>query len=258
MSSVTGIDVSHYNAMANLGSQEFQFARATYGTSLDGKFLAHMTNAKNAGIVAGAYHFATAGSVAAQLDAFVGRVRLTGVKLVALDLEFNGGNTMTNDHGAQFIAGLRSKGYPNPVLYHSRSGFPHLGQAADWIADWDTDTFPPGSEFWQYNGAPLDRDKWNGTLTQLKVFAGIAKPPTFTLSIQPLPGHTFRAFNTFNVTGYAIDSTDVARTGGLTLPCSAPARFLWSGHAAQMLVRPIVPASHRLYGKWVRAAWMVD
>jgi hypothetical protein len=257
--SLPGIDCSRWNGMANLAGQAFQFARATYGTARDDKYTAHTANARLQGAVAGAYHFATSGSVAAQVDAFLAAAKLTGVKLLALDLEFNGQNTMTNDHAAQFIQAVHGHGY-KIGLYHSRSGFPHLGQDWNWMADWDATSFPPGALFWQHQGNPIDRDLFDGTLAQLRALAGLTPPPVHHVSIQPLPGQALRSFNLFNPDGAhslpQYGATDVARTGGFTALCSEPTRFLWPGHPAQMLVRILDGKKAR--GRWVRAAWMED
>lgn len=172
MSTVQGIDVSRWNGLANLSSQAFQIARATYGTTPDAKYLAHTANAHTAGIVTGAYHFGVGGNVAGQVDAFLARAGT--VDLYALDLEQNGGGPdMTNDEAALFIRLVKGKG-KRIGLYHSRWRYPNLGQTWNWIADWDSSTFPTGSHLWQYQGNPIDRDKFNGTPAQFAVFVGHA------------------------------------------------------------------------------------
>ena len=213
MSDVTGIDVSHYNALANLGSQEFQFAKATQGVYKDAKFLAHTANAERYGVVAGAYHFGVAGSASAQVDAFLAAVKPTGIRLLALDLEHYGTQTMTNGHAAEFIAAVQLRGYPIG-LYHSRSGFPKLGQDWDWIADWNANDFPNGCLFWQYQGNPIDRDRFNGTLSELRVVAGLQAPPPIigggNEPAKPPQGDDVRYVN---ANGYSVESGLVINVG---------------------------------------------
>lgn len=76
---LAGIDVSHYQGSVNWTSvksagKQFAYIKATQGTTvIDAEFNANYPAAYNAGLVRGAYHYATFGSTtgAAQADYFV-------------------------------------------------------------------------------------------------------------------------------------------------------------------------------------------
>lgn len=168
---IKGIDLSHHQdrtpSLAGLG---FVFVRATYGGSPDGRYARHVAAARAAGLVVGAYHFGVGGaqaSVTAQVDAFLATAKDADV--LALDLERNvlrGGRigpTMTRDEAKAFIAAVHARDPRKILLYHSRSGFPNLGQDGNWIAQWGG-TPPKGIPwaFWQYRGSPLDLNLFNG------------------------------------------------------------------------------------------------
>ena len=169
-----GIDVSSHNGDPTLRGLSFLFARACYATRADSKYARHVARARAAGLVVGAYIFGVGGrqaSVAAQVATFLRIAK--GADLLALDLETNGtGATMTNAEARQFIALVHKAGHPIG-LYHSRSGFPALGQDWNWCAQWRT--APPVGiawRFWQYQGSPLDRNRFNGSEAELRRLAG--------------------------------------------------------------------------------------
>lgn len=165
-----GIDVSHYQQTTPpLTGLSFLFARATYDVIADDKYAMHMANAEKAGLVRGAYHFGTGRSpVDKQVSAFLAAVG--DVSLFALDLESDA-VPMTQDQAAAFIKGVQAAGMGKIGLYHSDSGFPHLGQDFDYVADYGVEPRRPFS-FWQYRGSPLDLDYFNGTLDDLYTLAG--------------------------------------------------------------------------------------
>ena len=77
---------------------------------------------------------------------------------------------MTTAQARVFIAEVHRAGR-KIGLYHSRSGFPSLGQDWNWIAQWgDTPPNMPWA-FWQWQGSPLDRDMFNGDHTALRKLA---------------------------------------------------------------------------------------
>jgi hypothetical protein len=55
----------------------------------------------------------------------------------------------------------------------SESGFESLGQHYNWVAKWGS--VPPSGQwlFWQWQGAPLDRNYFNGTMDDLRAFIGL-------------------------------------------------------------------------------------
>lgn len=167
-----GIDVSYWQTTTPpLAGLSFLFARATYDVLPDGRYAEHVANARRAGLVVGAYHFGTGRSTPqAQAAAFL---KAAGtVDYFALDLE-NDPVPMSQAQASAFIAAVKATGRPI-YLYHSASGFPSLGQTGNWIAKWGTMAPASPWKFWQYQGTPLDRDRYDGTLVQLK--AGGWKP----------------------------------------------------------------------------------
>jgi hypothetical protein len=206
--------------------------------------------------VPGAYHFGTHGNVSGQVDAFLATAK--GVNLLALDLETNGADTMTHDEAALFLRLVHAKGH-KIGLYHSLSGYPHLGQDWNWVARWGTAPPPSPWAFWQYAGSPLDRDRFNGSLAQLRVLAGLPVLPKYAVAIRPIPGTRgypdHRYFNVFTVSGSVVTAVSVARTGGFSATCSPPRTFVWPTHPSQSLVQL---TSGSRAGQWVRAAWATN
>lgn len=177
MTLLEGIDVSKWQPTTpRLNGLSFAFARATYATTPDPKYAMHTANFRKAGLVVGAYHFGVGFKpVHEQVRAFLSIAK--GADLLVLDLERDTTKTMTKAEAREFIALVHATG-KKIGLYGSRSGFPSLGQDYNWVAQW-RDTPPTGIEwaFWQYQGSPLDRDKFNGTKAQLLALAGRAPTP---------------------------------------------------------------------------------
>jgi lysozyme len=176
-----GIDVSKWQtSLPDLSSVDFMFARASIGTLPDERYEQHISEAKAAGIVTGAYHFNwDTLSIAAQVTTFIAAAG--DVNLYALDVE--GANAFSVAQSREFIRLMHEAGL-KCGLYHSASGFFDAGQDFDWVAKWSS--VPPASwDFWQYTSdgylpgyaGRLDFDRFNGTLTELYAFAGIPTAP---------------------------------------------------------------------------------
>ena len=168
-----GIDLSKYNGTAwSRDGLAFMFARATYGATVDPRYSAHVRRARSTGMVVGAYCFGVGfETAAAQAAAFLRASR--GAELLILDLETDPHKSMSNEQARDFIARVHASGH-RIGLYHSRSRFPTtLGQDFNWVAQWG-DRPPMGLPwaFWQYQGHPLDRDRFNGDLAALHKLAG--------------------------------------------------------------------------------------
>ena len=230
MIGLDGIDVSYAQRVTpDLTGLAFAFARATYGTSIDSMYATHSANFRKAGLVAGAYAFGTFGDGPAQALALLDVAR--GADLLALDLETEHGKPrMTDDQARAFIAAVHGVGR-KIGLYHSDSGYPFLGQDWDWVAKWGPDAPRRHWSFWQWQGAPLDRDRFTGSLADLVKLAGIPSSAPETLMpmylVHPRSGTlTLKAGTT--VHGYAprTDGTgwELARTWG-PKPTDATARF---------------------------------
>lgn len=187
---LNGLDISEYQASTPpLGAQSFVFARATYDCHPDAKFGQHMSAARMAGIVRGAYHFATGRSTApAQASAFLNAAG--DAHLLAVDFESDSVPASAALVQA-IIASIRANDprHRKVGLYHSESGFPELGQDFDWVAHWGA-AFP--ARHWQFHqytsdgslagyAGRLDLDRFNGDLTALHALAGIAT--SYTLNI---------------------------------------------------------------------------
>jgi len=179
-----GIDVSQWQlATPSLAGLDFLVARASIATVRDARYPMHVANARAHGLIVGAYHFGAHGpSGAAQAAAFL---QYAGpADLFALDLE--GSDPMPDAEGRAFVAAVQAAGH-KCGLYGSDSGFRDLGQDWDWVANWSQ----VPSRHWdvhQYRGSPLDLDRYNGTLEQLRALAGVvppAPPVHYTIHLAP-------------------------------------------------------------------------
>ena len=99
---LVGVDTSHWNAILDVTKLKaegvvYQFMKATQGTtSNDANFATTRTNAKNGGLIPGAYHFLNVGNGAAQCDHFIDRLNQTGGTngiMLALDVELQTSTT---------------------------------------------------------------------------------------------------------------------------------------------------------------------
>lgn len=184
MTYLDGIDISKWQPQTpSLRGLAFGIARATYATTIDPKYAMHVANFRKAGLVVGAYCFGVGFKpVHEQVRVFLNAAK--GADLLVLDLERDSTKTMTQAEAREFIRLVHAAGH-KIGLYHSRSGFPELGQDYNWVAQWRS-TPPTGIKwaFWQLQGSPLDRDKFNGNKAQLLALAGRApiEPPA-----QPVP-----------------------------------------------------------------------
>lgn len=194
---IEGIDISTYQATTPpLAGLDFVFVRAGYGASnADPRYGQHSVAVRSAGKVLGAYWFWYDGSSAGlQADTFLSIAK--GADLLALDFE----GAAKDAAGAQEFIRLVQASGRTIGLYHSQSGYPSWGQDWNWVARWGTT--PPSTPwtFWQWQGSPLDRDRFNGDLAALHVLVG-GSMYTFNL----VPG---------------------AKTGTLTVKADAPHSYL--------------------------------
>ncbi len=177
MTNARGIDISAYQAKTPpLDGLSFLIARASIGTVKDYRYDQHIANARNAGLVVGAYHFAYTGNIPGQVAAFV---KAAGkVDLYFVDVE--GSKAPTASETAEFI-GLTQHAVGKCGLYMSASVFRwSAGQDYDWVAKWGTT--PPDSryEFWQNDGSGadgIDNDYFHGSAADLAKFVGIPTAP---------------------------------------------------------------------------------
>lgn len=178
---ILGADVSVWQPTGlKLPGLSFLIPRASIGTAKDSHYDGHIASARRAGIITGAYHFNWTGPVAAQVRAFLAAAG--NVDLYAIDVE--GKTAFDHARTAEFIDRVHQAG-KKILLYHSASGFFDAGQDGNWIASWTI--APPKRPWvlWQYTSSGhvppyagrLDMDRFNGTLAQLRAFAGAAPGP---------------------------------------------------------------------------------
>jgi hypothetical protein len=167
---VEGIDVSHHQSTTpGLSGLGFLFARKSIGTQQDEKYGLHIGNARRAGLFTGAYHFNWSPiSVADQVRAFLANAG--DVDFYALDVEPDSGTpAFSRTQARDFISRVQATGR-EIGLYMSESAFFDAGQDWNWIANWSNRPSRP-YRFWQYHGGPIDRNRFDGTLAQLRALA---------------------------------------------------------------------------------------
>jgi lysozyme len=120
------IDLSHNNANVDLVKAKADgvlglIHKATQGTGFcDPTYLARRDQAKQAGLLWGAYHFATAADAVAQAKFFLRVANITVGDLLVLDFEVNQASpakTMTLDQARTFIATVQDATGITPGLY---------------------------------------------------------------------------------------------------------------------------------------------
>jgi len=159
-----GIDISYAQATTpSLIGLSFVFCRATYGgTGVDTMWATHSADVRSQGKVLGAYHFWYDGTSGATQAAHFLSIA-PNADLYALDFE---GSAVDQTGAKAFIAAVQAAG-KKCALYHSLSGFPSWGQNYNWVADWSTTPPAISWTFWQYQGSPLDRDRFAGDAAAL-------------------------------------------------------------------------------------------
>ena len=194
------VDLSHHNGNVNLQQAKGDgiigvIHKATQGqTGLDPMYPTNKTNAQNAGLLWGAYHFATGGDGVAQAEHFLQVVGSFDNTLLVLDFEQNpSGTSMSLEDARNFVThvnevtgrfpGLYSGSYIKELLGSTKD--PILSQCWFWLAQYGPTAVVPANwttwTMWQYTDGAVgpqphtvagigncDRDKFNGTEDQLK------------------------------------------------------------------------------------------
>lgn len=178
-----GIDVSKWQpSTPSLAGLDFLIARASIGTTPDATYSMHIRNARNAGLLVGAYHanWSTL-SIKAQVDAFLAKAG--DVDFYFVDVEdWSGVPRFSRAQTEEFIERTRDR-VGSCGLYMSQSGYyTDVDNDYRWVARWGT--LPPAINwaFWQYQGSPLDKNRYNGSLTNLRALARKGEP-----IVTPLP-----------------------------------------------------------------------
>ncbi len=165
---VLGIDVSHWQGTINWNSvknagREFAFIKATEGVGYtDPRFYGNISGATNAGVLSGAYHFATpytggvndavseANWFVQQAGSYIGDGYLPPV----LDLETQAslGQTTLSNWARTFVDRVETLTGTRPILYTSANYASNyvVGSIVDtdlWIAHWGTSN--PNTGTWR-------------------------------------------------------------------------------------------------------------
>lgn len=198
---VQGIDVSHWQGNINWNSvaaagKEFAFIKATTGVgSTDSKFSANIAGAGNAGVYAGAYHFATpytsgVNDAVAEANWFyqvAGNTFGNGYLPPVLDLETQSslGQTTLSNWAKTFLDRVELLSGVRPILYTSSNYASNYLNANVidtelWIANWGVGSPNTGTwdsyKFWQTTDSGsvpgisgnVDLDLFPGTSAQLQ------------------------------------------------------------------------------------------
>jgi len=204
------IDISHFQTVTSFQQVKDNgivgvFHKATQGRTLvDAKYHARRQRALDVGLLWGAYHFGVKGNVAQQVDHFLDTTDPTAADLLVLDFEPNPvgeTGTMTLAEAEQFVTLVNQRIGRFPGLYSGQSFIrqkvgKNTGTALKncflWIARYSSNlpVVPPAWDtftFWQYTDGNAgdqphqvsgigrcDRDKFNGSLDQLKKIWGVS------------------------------------------------------------------------------------
>lgn len=191
------IDISHHNhgvdfAKVKAGGVEAVILKASQGVSgVDPTFAVNRRKALDAGLLVGAYHFATGGDVIQQAAHFYSVVQPDKQTLLVLDYEPNpAGTTMIAKAAERFIEEIKNETGKSPVLYTGAAMADKLGiqGVADcplwwaryrteigqvpaiwptWTLHQYTDGMHPHPVFTEGAGF-VDRSRFNGDLAGLK------------------------------------------------------------------------------------------
>jgi len=196
------IDLSHNNPAVDLARAKADgiqavIHKATQGTGFcDPVYSVRRAAARSAGLLWGAYHFATGADPVAQANFFLSVASIEPGDLLVLDFEMNEAtpaNTMTLDQARSFISTVQDAAGITPGLYGGAYLKEQIGQATDatlqscwlwWAQYGPVPGIPPAWPawtLWQYTDGhhgippfavdgigPCDRDQYQGTPEQLQ------------------------------------------------------------------------------------------
>ncbi|SDS95890.1 lysozyme [Microlunatus soli] len=201
-SGVQGMDVSSWQGTVNWSAhysdgRRFAYVKATEGTSYTSStFSAQYNGSYKAGFIRGAYHFAlpnkSSGATQAKFFSDHGGGWSADGKTLpgVVDMEYNPyGSTCYGKTKAQMRSWIadfsnyyKSRWNKYPAIYTSTSWWNQCVNSsfsstnALWVARYSSSvgTLPYNWSYytiWQYSDSPYDKDRFNGTMTQLKAFA---------------------------------------------------------------------------------------
>ncbi len=203
------IDLSHHNTVTDFHTIKAAgivgiIHKATQGTGYtDPAYASRRTEALEAGLWWGAYHFAEAGNTAAQADHFLSVVDPQANELLVLDIEQNYSDSqpiasMTIAEAVAFVQqignrtgrfpGLYSGSYIKDLLGKNHNAV--LAKCWFWLAEYSSTAVVPANwpywTMWQYTDGQhgpgpysaegvgaCDRNKFNGDINQLRRLWGV-------------------------------------------------------------------------------------
>jgi lysozyme len=204
------IDISHHQEQVEFKKIKADkivgvIHKATQGlTFTDKSYLARREEARDAGLLWGAYHFGVGGDGSDQADFFLNTIKPDAQTLIVLDYEPNlTGPTMTLDQAREFVEHVQEVTGRYPGLYSGHlikeqlscvvAPDPILSNCFLWIAQYNGPkplNIPPTFKtwtFWQYTDGvhgiephrvdgvgQCDRNQFNGSLAQLKKLWGVS------------------------------------------------------------------------------------
>jgi len=126
------IDLSHWQRNVNfpalkMGGVVALILKATQGSNwLDNTFKTGVTQAQDAGLLVGAYHFADGSNPEHQVDWFLKNTDTLDV--LAVDIEPNSiGSTVSIEQAAEIVARIAMDSKRNPLVYIGRYGLDGFG-----------------------------------------------------------------------------------------------------------------------------------
>jgi lysozyme len=199
------VDISHHNGTVNFVKAKDAgiigvIQKATQGQgNVDPTYKTNKTKAKDAGLLWGAYHFATGSDGLKQADNFLNVVGDDPKTLLVLDFEPNlTGPSMSLEEARAFVTHVNEQKGRFPGFYSGHYIKQLLGTHSDpvlancwfWLAQYgNTAVVPPNWPtwtMWQYTDGSVgpephkvdgigrcDRDKFNGTEAQLRTLWGV-------------------------------------------------------------------------------------
>lgn len=188
---VKGVDISNNNGYLDIGNlkaqgYDFVICKATEGTYfIDKYFQNFMQQAKNIGMLKGAYHFAKftdIQSATEEANFFISVVKQESINFVALDIEYDGAVGDLTEASKIFMDTVKAK-LNVPVLFYSYVEFikGHFDTSIQeyplWIAQYgvnEPDIYCWNNySLWQYEGEDIDKnimtDEFYNLLTTKKV-----------------------------------------------------------------------------------------
>jgi lysozyme len=191
------IDLSHWNIVQNFtevakSGVSAVIHKASQGVTMDPRYMSREFQAKNRGLLWGAYHFGVQGhDPVQQADWFLGVAGRS--KVLALDWEWNNADTMTGNQAAAFVARVQQKTGRWPLIYTSAAFLASIPRLVDpvllncelWLTGFTPSPVIPqqwatkGYRIWQHGlgsvsgiQGQVDLDTFNGTGEELVAYFG--------------------------------------------------------------------------------------